>query len=270
LPACALALAFGQASALARGIPHWLKAPYQHYALVYEAGDSSNGTIETSIAPSEGFTACSFTNSTLNGAQAFHTTIRYAFVFGRFQAPGHRPQLAFVYNLASRSTSGRAELTSSEAYPPGCPTPSERYPPGGPSETCSEGFEEVEPPSIELGANVADTRFAVEMFPSVRPHEAPECHGTEFPPRGQMPKLDEFDDAAKDGAAPDPGEGAITFTAAGIRARHRFHGTVKSDLLEGIRTGQGSEAGEHGELTHWTFADGFTGSLTLAPASAHG
>jgi hypothetical protein len=251
------ALACVPASAPAASLPRWLKPPYEHYTLTYEATDSSHGSIETSaVNPPSG--ACESVTGQFQGSQALHAVVRYAFVFGR-----NRGKVAFVYKLAGRSATGRVAMTDREGYPGGCPAGG-RFPEGPQTAECAQPIGFDDPPELEVGASVAETRFGLSLAVSVNPLNEPTCTGSPQVSGNIHPAS--FDWGAEKGEAPLPGTATMTFTASGIEARRTFHGKVTTDPRNAARSGGGTQPQSNGEQVVWSFADSPSYSLTLAPA----
>lgn len=249
------ALACAPAGASASSIPRWLKPPYEHYTLTYEATDSSHGTIEAST-PLAG--TCDFPAGQEQGSQTLHAVVRYAFVFGR-----SRSKVAFTYKLAGRSVAGRDALTDHEGYAPGCPAGG-RFLEGPETAECTQAIGFTDPPELELGANAAQTKFGLSLATSINSLGEPACAGNQQLFSYIHPAS--FDLGTKNGETPLPGVASMTFTASGIKARRTFHGRVATDPENAARTGGGTQPREGGEQVVWSFADTPSYALTLAPA----
>ncbi len=253
------ALACLPVSASASSIPRWLKPPYEHYTLTYEASDSSHGTIENSTPnPPAGFGVCDFAAGQQQGSQTLHAVVRYAFVFGRY-----RSKVAVSYKLAGRSVTGRDALTDHEGYLPGCPAGG-RFPEGPETAECTQALGFVDPPELELGANAAQTKFGLSLATSVSSLDAPACTGNPQLFSNLHPAS--FDLGTENGETPLPGAGSMTFTASGIKAKRTFHGRVTTNPENAARSGGGTQPQSGGELIVWSFSDSPGYSLTLAPA----
>ena len=247
-------------SASASSIPRWLKAPYEHYTLTYEASDSSHGTIEGGYATAPaGFTLCEFATYQEHGTQTLHAVVRYAVIFGRYKG-----KLALTYKAAGRSATGKDALVNHEGYPAGCPAGG-RFPEGPQTAECTQALGLEDPPELEFGANIAQTKFGLSLAVSISSPEEPSCTGNQQAATDLHPGS--WDLGAENGEVPTPTVATMTFTASQIKARRTVHGKVATNPEHAALSGGATEAQSSGEQVVWSFVDTPNYSLTLAPAA---
>ena len=260
LAAVAFLPAPGAASAFST--PRWLKPPYEHYTLTYEATDSSRGTIEGGYATAPaGFTLCEFATYQEHGTQTLHAVVRYAVIFGRYKG-----KLALTYKAAGRSATGTDAIVNNEGYPAGCPAGG-RFPEGPQTAECTEALGLDDPPELEFGANIAQTKFGVSLAVSISNLDEPSCTGN--PQAASDLHPGSWDLGAENGEVPTPSVATMTFTASEIKARRTVHGRVTTKPEHAAPSGGGTEPQAGGEQLIWSFSDAPHYALTLAPA-VHG
>ena len=256
--ACVLA----PSGASASSIPRWMKPPYEHYTLTYEATDSSHGTIETGYATAPaGSTLCEFATYQEHGTQRLHAVVRYAVLFGRY-----RGKLALTYKAAGRSATGEDAIVNHEGYPAGCPAGG-RFPEGPQTAECTQALGLRDPPELEFGANTAQTKFGLSLAVLISNLDEPSCTGN--PQAASDPHPGSWDFGAENGEVPTPSVATMTFTASEIKARRTVHGKVTTRPEHAALSGGGTQPQSGGEQVVWSFSDTPSYSLTLAPA-AHG
>jgi hypothetical protein len=258
----ALAFACAPSAASASSVPRWLKPPYEHYTLTYEATDSSHGTIETShpTAP-DGSPLCELATFQEHGTQTLNAVIRYAVIFGRY-----RGKLAFTYKAAGKSATGQDTILFREGYAAGCPAGG-RFPEGPQTAECTEALGLGDPPELEFGSNNAQTKFGLSLAIQISNVHEPTCTGSMQAETGLHPGS--WDRGAENGEVPTPSVATMIFTSSAIKARRTVHGTVTTMPDHAALSGGATESQPGDEQVVWSFADSPNYSLTLAPA-AHG
>jgi hypothetical protein len=248
----------------ANKLPHWLRPPYRHYTLTYDASSTYKGSAVNSFPDPEFGERCEYAESVAERDGSAHVHIVYGFVFGHFEAhrEGHRVDyIVSTHRLSKLTVSGGATWSDREQAPRGCdPGPFDSLYesvygqlPAGSCHT-QAGFDG--PPFLDIEGHHHLRRLKADLLVQLEGSRET-CREvglgggmeTDFRPLHE----------------PLPAGGTIHYTVGGVLAGRTFHGHVALNP-RGAHGEEGTVPEAPGvPQSIWSSQVGFQGTLTMAP-----